>query len=158
MKKNILLFLILTYAAVSWAQTDAQWLVVWHKSGEKTYIELTDEPVTTFEDLQLVIRTSSTTASFPLQDVLRYTFEGVMTAINAPKPRAGEIVFRQNASGMTFDGLADGTEVCLYATDGKLLHTQTVRSSRQAVVSLAGYPSGTYIVKVGDATYKFMKR
>ena len=59
---------------------------------------------------------------------------------------------------MTFDGLADGTEVCLYAIDGKLLHTQTARSSQQTVVSLIGYPAGTYIVKVGDATYKFMKR
>ncbi|MBR3091597.1 MAG: T9SS type A sorting domain-containing protein [Bacteroidaceae bacterium] len=158
MKRTILLLLILIYAATTWAQSDTQWLVVWQKSGEKTYIELTDEPVTTFEDMQLVIRTSRTTAAFPLEDVLRYTFEGVMTAINAPKLKTGEIVFRQHAADMTFDGLADGTEVSLYSMDGKLLHTQSARSSLQTVVSLAGYPSGTYIVKVGHATYKFMKR
>ena len=150
--------LLLMLAMTTWAQNNTQRLVVWQKSGEKVYFDLTEEPETTFEGTQLVIKTTKTTAYYQLENVLRYTYEGTKTAIDGPKLRPGEIVFRQGADQMAFDGLADGTRIDVYTLDGKLLKSQTARGSQQAVVSLASQPAGTYIVKVGDATYKFLKR
>ena len=59
---------------------------------------------------------------------------------------------------MSFDGLPEGTRIELYSLDGKMLSTQQASSGKTAVVSLAAQPAGIYIVKVNDATYKFMKR
>ena len=145
-------------AIATQAEDTTQRLVVWQKSGEKVYIDLTEEPETTFENGQLVIKTTKTTVYCHLENVLRYTYEGVMTAINTPKHRPGEVVFQQGSDQMSFDGLADGTRVDVYSIDGKLLQTQTTRSNESTVVSLAGQPAGTYLVKVGNATYKFLKR
>ena len=140
------------------AQDATQRLVVWQKSGEKTYIDLSEEPVTTFEDGKLVIKTSRTTIDFLLDNILRYTYEGVMTAIEQPAVKPGELRYSQNNDQMCFEGLPEGTRITVYAVDGKQLSTQTARQGEPITVSLIGYPAGTYIVKANDVTFKFLKR
>ena len=157
-RKLLTILLFSVFAIAMWAQDNTQRLVVWQKSGEKVYFDLAEEPETTFEGTQLVIKTTKTTVYYQLENVLRYTFEGRMTAIEAPKLRPGEIIFRQGSDQMAFEGLADDTRIDAYTLDGKLLKTLKAHSGQQTVVSLAGQPAGTYIVKVGDATYKFLKR
>lgn len=157
-RKILIALLLLCCTSGTWAQDAMQRLVVWQKSGEKTYFDLTEEPETTFESGKLVIKTSKTTVTYQLSNVLRYTYEGLMTAIGSPKMPEGELVFRQGRDEMLFDGLADGTRLDVFTTDGRLLFTRTARTGETTVVSLAGQPDGTYIVKMGDATYKFLKR
>lgn len=157
-QKVTLLTLLLMLAMTTWAQDTTQRLVVWQKSGEKVYFDLTEEPETTFEGTQLVIKTTKTTVYYQLANVLRYTYEGNMTDIDGLKLRPGEIIFRQGNDQMAFDGLPDGTVLEVYSLDGKKLFTKQARGGQRTVLSLAGYPSGTYLVKVGDATYKFLKR
>ena len=158
MKRIFISLLAILFAVAVDAQSATQRLVVWQKSGEKVYFDLSEEPETTFERGQLVIKTAKTTVYYLLENVLRYTFEGEMTAINAPKLRPGETVFRQGIDQMSFDGLADGTRIEVFALDGKLLQTLTAHANETTVISLAGKPAGTYLVKVGDVTYKFLKR
>ena len=155
---TMLLLWLMTVGA--WSQNDAdQRLVVWMKGGEKVYFDLAKEPETTFENMQLVIKCEGEAAAyFQLEKVLRYTFEGTKTAIDATRLRPGEVIFRQSNDQMQFDGLADGIRLDVYSLDGKPLKTQVSRSGQTTTISLAGYPSGIYIVKVGDATYKFKKR
>ena len=156
--KRTFLMLMLAIATVgAWAQS-APRLVVWQKSGEKVYFALSEEPETTFDDGKLVIKTTKTTVYYQLENVLRYTYEGTIDAIDGPKLRPGEVIFRQGVDQMAFDGLADGTRLTVYALDGKQLQTITAHGGQQTVVSLAGQPAGTYIVKLGDATFKFVKR
>ena len=159
MRKTIITLMLALVAVGAWAQeTGTQRLVVWQKSGEKVYFELAEEPETTFEDGKLVITTTKTTVFYQLQNVLRYTYEGPMTGIDSPKLKPGEVIFRQGEDRMAFEGLPDGLKLEVYSLDGKLLNTQTAQRGQQTVVSLAVYPTGTYIVKAGDATYKFLKR
>ena len=158
MKKTLILISLFVWSIGTIAQDTTQRLVVWQKSGEKVYFELAEEPETTFEGTQLVIKTTKTTVFYQLENVLRYTYEGTMTAIEGKKLRPGEVIFRQGSNQMAFDGLADGTRIDVYALDGKLLKTMKSLGGQQTVISLAGQPAGTYIVKIGDATYKFLKR
>ncbi len=138
---------------------DSQRLVVWQKSGQKVYFDLTEEPETTFEDGNLVIRSSRTTVSYPLTNVLRYTYEGgTITDVGDVKMRPGEVRFLQNAEQMAFDGLQDGTILEVYTLDGVKIKTVKAQGGQRTVVSLADQAAGTYIVKAGEATYKFMKR
>lgn len=157
-KKTLILISLLACSIGNIAQTTTQRLVVWQKSGEKVYFALSEEPETTFDDGKLVIKTTKTTVYYQLENVLRYTYEGTIDAIDGPKLRPGEVIFRQGADQMAFDGLADGTRLTVYALDGKQLQTKTAHGGQQTVVSLAGQPAGTYIVKIGDTTFKFVKR
>ena len=105
MKTRTLLLMLLLIATLS-SLADSQRLVVWQKSGQKVYFDLTEEPETTFEDGNLVIRSSRTTVSYPLTNVLRYTYEGgTITDVGDVKMRPGEVRFLQNAEQMAFDGL-----------------------------------------------------
>lgn len=140
------------------AQDTSQRLVVWQKNGQKVYFDLAEEPETTFGDGLLVISTSKTTVYYHLENVLRYTYEGdIMDVVSTPL-QPGEIRFKQGKDQMAFEGLPENTIIEVYTLDGKLLQTQKVRKAQQSIVSLTNRPAGTYIVKVGDVTYKFQKR
>ena len=158
MKTRTLLLMLLLIATLS-SLADSQRLVVWQKSGQKVYFDLNEEPETTFEDGNLVIRSSRTTVSYPLTNVLRYTYEGgTITDVGDVKMRPGEVRFLQNAEQMAFDGLQDGTILEVYTLDGVKIKTVKAQGGQRTVVSLADQAAGTYIVKAGEATYKFMKR
>ena len=158
MKTRTLLLMLLLTATLS-SLADSQRLVVWQKSGQKVYFDLNEEPETTFEDGNLVIRSSRTTVSYPLTNVLRYTYEGgTITDVGDVKMRPGEVRFLQNAEQMAFDGLQDGTILEVYTLDGVKIKTVKAQGGQRTVVSLADQAAGTYIVKAGEATYKFMKR
>ena len=159
MKRHLLTTLVLIFVSMmTFAQDATQRLVVWQKSGEKVYFDLNEEPETTFEGTQLVIKTNATTVYYQLENVLRYTYEGTMTAIDGPKLKPGEVRFMQGSDQMAFDGLPDGTTLEVYSLDGKKIFTKQALGGQRTVLSLASQPAGTYIVKVGDATYKFLKR
>ena len=143
---------------VASADDETQRLVVWLTNGQKVYHDLTDKPETRFNAGYLMLSTSKVSVSYPLTQVLRYTFEGKMPVVNVPSVRPGEVRFSQGPDAMRFDGLPAGSVLELYAPDGKLLRSQTAASGKTAVVSLKNQPAGLYIVKVGDASYKFMKR
>ena len=150
---------MLLLAATVSSLADSQRLVVWQKSGQKVYFDLNEEPETTFEDGNLVIRSSRTTVSYPLTNVLRYTYEGgTITDVGDVKMRPGEVRFLQNAEQMAFDGLQDGTILEVYTLDGVKIKTVKAQGGQRTVVSLADQAAGTYVVKAGEATYKFMKR
>ena len=159
MKRQLLTTFVLIFVSMmTFAQDATQRLVVWQKSGEKVYFDLNEEPETTFEGTQLVIKTNTTTVYYQLENVLRYTYEGTMTAIDGPKLKPGEVRFMQGSDQMAFDGLPDGTTLEVYSLDGKKIFTKQALGGQRTVLSLASHPAGTYIVKVGDATYKFLKR
>lgn len=159
MKRLLLFFLVLCSTSGAWAQGDAtQRLVVWQRTGEKIYIDLTEEPETTFEGGMLVLKTSRHSFMFQLENILRYTYEGTMTAIESPSESPSEMRFSHNSEAMKFEGLPLGTRLDVYTLDGKLLTTQRVEQGQPAIVSLKGQPAGTYIVKAGEVSFKFLKK
>lgn len=158
MRKILFLMLALVLPMVASADDEIQRLVVWLSNGQKITHELTDEPETRFANGMLMLSTKKVSISYPIAQVLRYTFEGYIPVVSVPAVKKGEVRFSQGTDEMRFDGLAGGTVLKLYAPDGKLLRTQTAAEGQPAVVSLKGQSAGLYIVKVGDASYKFMKR
>ncbi len=164
MKKGLLLlitFVLSLFPSSLWAQEDPsqQRLVVWLKSGEKVTYQLDKMPRPTFVGTQLTIATNSgASVSYPLSAVLRYTYEGTITAIESLSANPNELRFSQNNEAMKFEGLPEGTRLEIYAMDGKLLTTQSVEKGKPSIVSLKGQPTGTYIVKAGNTTFKFLKR
>ena len=143
---------------VASADDETQRLVVWLSNGQKITHELTDEPETRFNNGMLMLSTKKVSISYPIAQVLRYTFEGKTPSVGVAAVKPGEVRFSQGTDEMRFDGLAAGTVLELYAPDGKLLRSQTAANGQPSVVSVKGQPAGLYIVKVGDASYKFLKK
>ena len=151
---NILLLML---AMTTWAQNVAPRLVVWQKSGEKTYFELNEMPETTFEDGLLVIRSSKASASFQLENILRYTYEGVSPSAIDLLPSERAVIIAKDGDGVTFRNLPDGTSVSVYSANGMLVEQRTVTAGQPLTISIAHHPAGVYVVKAGKETIKLMK-
>ena len=142
---------------MTFAQIDTQRLVVWQKSGEKVYFDLAELPETTFEDGLLVIRSSKTTVSYQLENILRYTYEGVKSTGIDLQPSERIVSIAKDGDGVTFRNLPDGTSVSVYSANGTLVEQRTATAGQPLSISIAQRSAGVYIVKAGKETIKLMK-
>lgn len=157
MKRRLLTMLLLLSSLMATADEPISRLVVWAKNGTKTYFDLAENPKTTFEDNDLVITCESMTISYPLDQVLRYTYESVSADIDNISLKKIVRISQRNDT-LIMENLKQGTIVSLHTVDGKLVKAHTTGNSRSVAISLSDCPSGVYIVKANDVTYKMMKR
>lgn len=133
-----------------------QKLNVWKMDGSMISFLLTDEPVTTFENGNLVITTNQGVFSCPLAQMKKYTHEGLPEGIeNTVAP--GTILVRQNNEQMLIEGLPDNMPVSVYSMDGKQILSQRATGGQTMLISLIGQPQGTYVINAGSTSFKFVK-
>ena len=95
--------------------------------------------------------------SFAMSDVSHYNFEkGYFDAIEDAEAATEGLIVKDNEVAISH--LPEGTLVSVYALDGKLMCSATVPASGVCSVSLHPFPTGVYVVKANDVTYKIMKR
>ena len=132
-------------------------LTVYTKDGGQHEIQLFDKPEVTFESGNLCIRTNKKEVSFPLADVHHYNFEkGYFDAIEDVNAAEGGLAYHDSEVSITH--LPEGTSVSVYALDGKKMLSTTVPASGICSISLRAFPTGVYVVKANDITYKILKR
>jgi hypothetical protein len=157
--KLTILILLLTFAvSAMWAENVTKRLVLWQKSGEKVYFELNDMPEITFENGLLVIKTNNATVQYQMENVLRYTFEGVNNTGIDLLPSERSVIISKEGDTVTLRNLGEGTTVTIYAVNGTLLETRQVKGGQPLTLSVAQRPAGMYIVKAGSETIKLLKR
>lgn len=157
MKQRLILFLLSLFALGAWAQQTGPRLVVWQKNGEKVYFQLDDLPETTFEDGLLVIKCQGQAAvQYQLENVLRYTYENVVSAIDL-QPNERSVMLNRQGDTVTLQNLPAGTIARLYAANGALLETAEANSGQPLTLSVSQRPAGVYLVKVGNQTIKLLK-
>ena len=138
MKKKTILFLMLTlFGLGAWA-ADAK-IVVWLNDGNKTEVLFNQMPEFTYQDGNVSIQNGSTTLSWALANLKKFTFEDIeqsnTTDIKDPKTTPK----------------LDITKGCaVYDLSGKLV--------KQQIRSLSELPKGTYILKDGSVTTKVIRR
>lgn len=139
------------------AQQAGPQLVVWQKSGEKVYYELGNLPETTFEDGLLVIKCQGQAAvQYQLENILRYTYENVASAIDL-QPNERSVSINRQGDAVTLQNLPAGTTVALYAANGAEIATAVAQSGQPLTISVNQRPAGVYLVKVGSQTIKLLK-
>jgi hypothetical protein len=162
MKKLLLLFAALLMVSAAWAQEEqapVQKLNVHMTNGQVVTFLLDDEPVTKFEPEKLIIQTSgSSSFIYLIENVRKYTYEGIPTGIDVPVVAPGTIQVRQNNEMMLIDGLPDKADVAVYSVDGKLLFTKKAVGGQSTSVLMTAYPAGNYIINAGGASFKFVKQ
>lgn len=74
--KKLILFLLVTVFSMAAYANDANEAVlqVWCADGQTVTFSLDDDPVTSYVDGQLVIKTTKTTVSYPLEEIRKYTY------------------------------------------------------------------------------------
>ncbi len=162
MRKKLLLFAALLIACGAWAQEEqapVQKLNVHMMDGQVVTFLLDDEPVTKFEPGQLILKTSGTSPIiYLIENVRKYTYEGLPEGIDSPVVTPGSILIRQNNEMMLIDGLPDKANVAVYTTDGKMLFTKRAVAGQSTMLIMGTYPAGTYIIHAGGASFKFVRK
>lgn len=163
MQKTFLLFLGLALMALPMRAQGAglpvQKLNVHMMDGQVVTFLLDQEPVTKFEPGQLILQTSGDAPIiYLIENVRKYTYEGLPEGIDAPIVAPGTILIRQNNEMMVIDGLPDKANVAVYNVDGKLLFTQQATGGRSTSILMTAYPAGNYIINAGGASIKFVKQ
>ena len=141
-------------------------LVVWHKSGETTRIDLSScNPVTTFKSGKMTIskgfgRGGSYSGTFTISDILRYTYENGNGEANGINEVANndQLLLKWLKDGITLLNLKEGTQVKVFSADGKMLQMLTAHKGMPLTVTVAGHPDGVYIIKTAGRTFKLLKQ
>jgi hypothetical protein len=147
--------MLLTFFVSQAAMADDLVLQVWQANGKVLNISLNEEPRTTYSDGQLIITTTKTTVTFPLEEVVKYTYTDA-TGISSPEAVGSE--FSSDGESITFTGLKSNTPVYLYTVAGQLVKTVTATGQSKTVVSVSKFPVGVYVVKANGVTFKITKR
>ena len=157
-KFYILALCSLVLAPLMAQDAPVQKLNVWKMDGTQIQFLLTDEPVTTFENGNLVITTNQGVFSYPLAQMKKYTHEGLPEGIDVPTVAPGDILVRQNNEAMLIEGLPDNQLVEVYSADGKLILSKRAVGGQSTLLNLASQPQSTYIVSIGSTSFKFVKQ
>ena len=161
MRKIFTFFAAALMSVSLWAQDEqpVQKLNVHMMDGQVVTFLLDQEPVTKFEPGQLILQTSGDAPIiYLLENVRKYTYEGLPEGIDAPVVAPGTILIRQNNEMMLIDGLPDKANVAVYNVDGKLLFTQQATGGQSTSIVMSAYPAGNYIINAGGASFKFVKQ
>ena len=133
-----------------------QMLQVVKMDGQTHTINLNQEPVTTYEDGNLVITTINATISYPLETIRKFVYISGTDDIQNIKGDKFEI--SKDGKFLTLSGLKSDTEAYLYSVNGMLMERIRVTSSTSISINLESYPLGVYMIKVDGATYKIMNQ
>lgn len=119
-------------------------------SGTIYEFYLSDNPVITFQDNVLVVKSDKAAAiSVDAKDVGAFTFTpSIPTGINQ---------VQQNPSlafGSKMKGLSPGSRIMVATLDGKTVLSQVVGESGEATVDFQSLPSGILVLKTEKGTIK----
>lgn len=139
------------------AADEVETLIILMKNGSENAFFLKDKPKVTFEGTSLKVSAATGDVSFALADVMRFTY--------AKKSTSGISEQVENPTGVSFEGdvlvisqLKANTTASIYALDGKLIRQLKPQRAGTYRISLSELPSGLYLVKADNVTYKITKR
>lgn len=141
MKRNIL-FIVYLLLATTGAQAQNT-LNVYQKDGSLLCFSFADKPITLFDGDDVVVKTNKQNICFPFSSIDKYTFEDGLVPTGI-------------MSIQTLDSSSES--ISIYAMDGKLLNTGTCKNGNFTEIQIGDLPSGTYIIKNKNVTYKFKKQ
>ena len=157
MKRLQLLLLLLLAWPIGVLADNLNTLVVTMKNGAETAFFLKDKPNVTFEGTNLKVVSEKTTTSFALADVLRFTYvKRDPSGINEQIVDPTEISYEDGV--LVISQIKAGASVGVYALDGKLVRQLKAQRSGTYRLSLSELPTGLYLVKADNVTYKITKQ
>lgn len=156
---TLLLTLLLAQPSAMLADQLNTLMVITKDNVQHQFVIAETKPEVTFEGNSLKVTCAKTSASatFALADVLRFTYvKSDGSGIDELTDDPADISFDKGT--LVISQLKAGATVDVYNTDGRLVQQLKARRSGSYRLSLSQLPTGVYVVKAGDTTYKIMKR
>lgn len=152
----LILFGLLTAPAAK-AQSE---LVVQLADGSTTVYALSQQPVVAFEGDNLVITAGDANATFARAEVEQFFFRPVGTGIGKVSSGGLERRVRFAAPDLiVVSGIAEGDALRVVSVEGRTAAATIDRTAGIANISLAGLPTGVYILKINQTdTIKIFKK
>ena len=133
-------------------------VAVYQKNGQVVNYLFSEKPKVSYIGDCLVMTTKDQNVQYSLQNLEKMEFTEIATGIDDATPTADSALLFSFRSGQVAVSHAQpGTKVTLFDTDGKTVSQQTVGDSGAATLSTQSLPRGTYIVQVGDTSYKISR-
>lgn len=161
-KRQIILVLtVIMTMAISTAQAQVKLVVTPKNGGKATEYTLQDIRKITFDnDGMHIIGTNITPEPvWALSDIRTITFDGVVTGIgDVVNNAAGNISISRNGDMLYVHGLESGlrADAAIFDLSGKSLLRTKVADGE--AIDIAALRQGVYIIKINNATYKFVKQ
>ena len=146
--KSLLLFLWLLLPQGLLAQVNA--VVVNMTDGTKAVFMLADDPVITYSENFLVLKSATKEVSVLVTYVTSVTLED--------RSSTTKIESAFTADGVLFRQLPAGSEVRVFTVDGKSVCVQKVDSDGSVGLDLSRLPKGVLIIKTPETTIKVNNR
>ena len=150
MMKRLLLYFAITLAVITTASAQGQYLVLTQGDGTVGKFLLADQPVITFSESNLVVTCGSETLTTPMAG-LKTSYEDATTAVEHPTFNERPTISFGEAS---FEGLKAGSNISVYAIDGRVLATTKADEEGRASIQLSGLGQGVVILRTPTRSYK----
>ena len=153
----LLALLFFTIPRTVKAADEVETLIIQMKNGSENAFFLKDKPKVTFEGSNLKISAATGDVSYALADVLRFTYaKKSPTGISEQVENPTDVMFEGDV--LVISQLKANTTASIYALDGKLIRQLKPQRSGTYRINLSELPSGLYLVKADNVTYKITKR
>ena len=155
MRRKLLFLVALLLAIVvprqARASDNVQYIVI-KTATETVAVALADNPVITYANDQLVIKTTERQVEVAVAEITGYNFTD-----DEPSAIRNIEVSRLHKQGMVvFDNLKVGTAVTLYRAKGELMTTTTANADGTAVIDMHELTKGIYIVRTDKLSIKII--
>jgi len=157
MKQKLLLLMLFVASSMGVCAADQLLtLIVELKNGSQTAFFLKDKPQVKFEGTNLKVTSTAGDVTFLLADVKTFTYaKKDPTGIDEQVAEPTGVAFQNNV--LVISQLKANAAVCVYAMDGKLVRQLKATRYGTYRLNLSELPSGLYLVKVENTTYKITK-
>ena len=154
--KKILFFLAIIFSLPVCADHH---LVIEMNDTKKHSYSLEDNPVISFDNDILIIKTDKIELSYPISDIVKYYFiKEDDTSISSVNGGANNIHFNYtNTDFLLIEGIANKDKVEVYEINGRTCHVDIIRNNNSVTVEIKPLPQGVYLVKVNNHSFKLIR-
>ncbi|MBD5356768.1 MAG: T9SS type A sorting domain-containing protein [Bacteroides sp.] len=137
------------------ADAGVKYLVVNFNDGVQVVFPLADNPVIRNSADKFTVETDAETISVLISEIRNYEFSDT-TAVN--KITEAEATYSVTPYFIAFEGLAPGTQVDVYAMDGRKCATGISEANCSTRIDISALTSGVYVVTYASHSFKFVKK
>ena len=153
--KKILFILAIMFSLPLYADYH---LVIEMNDTKKHSYSLEDNPVISFNNDILVIKTDKIELSYQISDIAKYYFTKEDTGISDVNGDVNNIHFNYtNTDFLLIEGIASEDNVNVYEINGRTCHVDIIRNNNSVTVELKPLPQGVYLVKVNNHSFKLIR-
>ena len=153
MKSKILVFLFCMLLIPLIMQAKAKAMVVYMKDGSLTVFEFADNPVITYSNNLLIVKSDSKLVEIKVENITKVKMEdrpiSISTVIKQPIVNGDRILFGQ---------LPAGTMVKVFTADGKAVYSLKSDVESASSLYLSNLPHGLLIISTPTLSFKVNNR